>query len=151
MSHLQTVMWNSWPFVCCRSIMGEMSNSKLSHLIPSYKLLRGDSELYCMQATRLGNIKWFSLKQAILLAVHKRFREWCGRWAPWNPSGFYLHHCTSDCKHGPAFSRYFTTALFFSPDFSALQKGFTVSEEVCPPTLSPVFLSVSLPTTLVSV
>lgn len=44
--------------------------------------------------------------------------------------------------------------LFFfslSPDFGAVQKDFTVSEEVCPPTLSPVFLSVSLSTTLASV
>lgn len=50
---------------------------------------------------------------------------------------------------GPAFSRYFTTALFFffffsSPDFGAVQKDFIVSEEVCPPTLSHVFLSVTL-------
>lgn len=37
--------------------------------------------------------------------------------------------------------------FFFSPDFGAVQKDFTVSEEVCPPTLSPVFLSVSLSTT----
>lgn len=41
--------------------------------------------------------------------------------------------------------------FFFSPDFGAVQKDFTVSEEVCPPTLSPVFLSVSLSTTLASV
>lgn len=32
--------------------------------------------------------------------------------------------------------------FFFSPDFGAVQKDFTVSEEVYPPTLSPVFHSV---------
>lgn len=68
-----------------------------------------------------------------------------GRWAAGNPSGFCPHHCTSDCKHGPAASRRcFATALLSSPDFSALQKAFAASEEVTPPTLSPVFLSVSL-------
>lgn len=39
---------------------------------------------------------------------------------------------------------FFFFFFFFCPDFGAVQKDFTVSEEVCPPTLSPVFLGVTL-------
>lgn len=62
---------------------------------------------------------------------------------------FYLHHWSSDCKHQPVFYRYFTIAvfhslsLFLSPDFGAVQKDFTVCEEVSPPTLSPLCVTLN--------
>lgn len=64
-------------------------------------------------------------------------------------SSFYLDHCTSDFKHGPAFPRYFTTALF-SLLMSVPFKKILQSEEVCPPMLCPVFY-LSLSATLASV
>lgn len=76
-------------------------------------------------------------------SIHKRSEKGVGDTR--KPSGeSNLHHGISHCKHGPAFFTGISQADYSSLDFGAVQKDFTVSEEVCPPTLAPVFLPVSL-------
>lgn len=78
------------------------------------------------------------------MCVHRQFRERCGRQAFGKPFRF-LYHCT--VSMGLPSLGISQQLFFFSPVFGDVQKDFTVSEEVCPPTLYPV-LSVSLLTTL---